>query len=58
MCRALDADQSIQVLVDDSEDYLLAELTFSSGHIDAAMKDLVELCADHGVCHELIATTR
>jgi hypothetical protein len=46
--RALDADRSIRVLFDEGEDYLLAELTFVSGHFDDAMNDLVELCADHG----------
>ncbi|MDP4078437.1 hypothetical protein QYL93_28785 [Acidovorax sp. A1169] len=56
--RALDGDRSIRVLVDEREDVLVAELTFTQGHLEAAMNDLSELCAENGIDRELIAQTR
>lgn len=56
--RALEGDRSIRVLVDERDDVLVAELTFPDGHLEVAMKDLSQLCADHGVERELIAQTR
>lgn len=56
--RALDGDRSIRVLVDERDDVLVAELTFTQGHLEAAMKDLSELCAENGIDRELIAPTR
>lgn len=56
--RALDGDRSIRVLVDDSEHVLVAELTFTHEHLEAAMNDLLELCTENGIDRQLIAQTR
>lgn len=53
--RALDGDRSIRVLADESEHVLKAELTFTEDHLEAAMNDLFELCAENGIDRQLIA---
>lgn len=55
--RALDGDRSLRVLIDSSPDYLVAELTFRPGEMDAAIRDLNDLCKDHGIVREMLATT-
>ncbi len=55
--RALDGDRSLRVLVDSSPDYLVAELTFRSTDREAAGHDLDDLCKDHGLVREMLATT-
>lgn len=53
--RALDGDRSLRVLIDSSPDYLDVELTFRLADMEAAVRDLNDLCKDHGVVREILA---
>lgn len=54
---ALDGERCFRLLFADSEAVLVAEITFPRSAMEPAMRDLEELCKEHELSREVVAST-